>query len=73
MILNERLQKEALPSRNSLHIPGKHNCFYSLQGIFTRNNMLLCFVLFCFPLGWDSDAVLESGFHPAWHFGQSLL
>lgn len=32
-----------------------------------------CFALFCSPLRWDSDAMLEYRFHPAWHFGQSLL
>jgi len=31
------------------------------------------FALFCFPLRWDSDAMLGSRFHPAWHFGKSLL
>lgn len=52
VILNERLQRETLPSRNSLRVPGKHSCFYSLQGIFTRNKMLLCFVLFSLEMGF---------------------
>lgn len=56
MILKERLQKEALPGRNTLHVPGKHSCFYSLQGIFTRNSMLLCFVLLSLEMGFRCSA-----------------
>lgn len=72
VILNERLQREASPGRNNPRVPGKHSCFYSLKWIFFLQEIKCCFVLFCFPLRWDPDAMLESGFHPGWHFGQCL-
>jgi len=59
VILNERLQREALPIRNTLQVPRKQRCFYSLQGIFTRNNMLLCFVLFSLEMGFRCNARIQ--------------
>lgn len=58
VILNERLQREASPGRNSPRVPGKHSCFYSLKWIifFTRNKMLLCFVLFSLKMGSRCNA-----------------
>lgn len=43
-MLNERLQREALPSQNILGEPGKCSWFYSSQWIFTRKKMLLWFL-----------------------------
>jgi len=49
-MLNERLQREALPSQNILGVPGKCSWFYSSQWIFTRKKMLLCFGFFSLEL-----------------------
>lgn len=70
VILNERLQREGFPSRNSFRVPGKNSCFYFLQEIFTRNKMLLCFVLFSLEVGFRCNARIWIS--PS-HFGQPPL
>lgn len=55
-MLNERLQRESLPSRNSLGVPGKRTWFYSSQWIFTRKKMLLCFGFFSLEVEFRCNA-----------------
>lgn len=59
MILNEKLQREALPCRNSLRVPGKQSWVYSLQGVFIRSKVLLCSVLFSLEMGFRRDAWIQ--------------